>query len=817
MLKKLILLFILLFFLASFAAVGAALYAYQYFTRDLPTFASIEDYQPPAVTQVYSEGGTLVGEFFKEKRYPVVLDQVPVHVRNAFLAAEDSAFYTHPGIDLFSIVRAAVKNLQTGSVKQGASTITQQVIKNLLLSREKKYERKIKEAILAYRLEERLSKDQILELYLNQIYFGNGAYGIRAAAEIYYKQQVGDLTIAQAAMLAGLPKAPSRYSPVKSFKLAKKRQRYVISQMRKAGFITDDEAKDAIQEEIKVFDHDVKTIYRAPYYVSEVRRRFEERWPDLDLDLDGYQIHTALDLDAYVFAQEAIRQNLRDVDKRIGWRGPLKNYENVSLNEFRSLFNAEEPELMTNTVYPAYVLARSAASGKVTVDVAGKEFVLDSKSLGWARRFVDQDDRVRWIKPLEQINKGDVIEVSFSGPSSGQAKPGVLLPVALGEKFVVKLDQTPEIESALVLLDPHTGKVPAIIGGYDYKHSQFNRATQGLRQPGSAFKPIVYLTAIDSFGFTPATTVYDEPRAFKVGDDYWTPANYDKNFLGPITLRTALQKSRNLISADIISRIGVDSVIQYARKLGITTKLGRNLSLSLGSSEVTPLEITRAYGVFAAKGVLFDSVFITRVIDRHGNKIYDAEDEALIRAKEVISEASAFVMAYMMKGVVQYGTGWKVKELGRPVAGKTGTSNDQMDAWFVGYTPEWACGIWTGFDKKKTIGSKETGGKVSAPAWLNFMASFLEKQDKEKLGELNKELIEDAERLGIEFTEPEKVEPLDFGVPDGVEPYWIDKTTGRMAIAGEDGSFLEYFLDGTQPEEAEDYNEKVDYWDDPLL
>ncbi|MCB0334973.1 MAG: hypothetical protein KDD62_01665, partial [Bdellovibrionales bacterium] len=394
---------------------------------------------------------------------------------------------------------------------------------------------------------------------------------------------------------------------------------------------------------------------------------------------------------------------------------------------------------------------------------------------------------------------------------------GVIVPEKISEKPEIELSQTPDLESALVLVDPHSGKVPVVIGGYDYQHSQFNRATQGLRQPGSSFKPIVYLTAIDQFGYTPATTVYDEPRAFKVGESYWKPANYDMNFLGPITLRTALQKSRNLISADIISRIGPDAVIQYARKLGVTSKLGRNLSLSLGSSEVTPLEITRAYGVFAAKGVLFDSVFITRVYDRRGKKIFDFEDEKLIKAKEVISEASAFVMAYMMKGVVQNGTGWKIKALKRPVAGKTGTSNDQMDAWFVGYTPEWACGIWTGFDKKKTIGRGETGGKVSAPAWLHFMASFLEEQDQNKLGQLNKDLQEDAERLGVEYQPPEKIEPLDFSVPDGVEPFWIDKTTGRKAKAGATGAFLEYFLDGTQPEEAEDYLGKVDYFEDPFL
>ncbi|MCB0339999.1 MAG: hypothetical protein KDD53_10360, partial [Bdellovibrionales bacterium] len=343
-------------------------------------------------------------------------------------------------------------------------------------------------------------------------------------------------------------------------------------------------------------------------------------------------------------------------------------------------------------------------------------------------------------------------------------------------------------------------EVVAMRGGYDYdfQRSVLNRVTQSRRQPGSAFKPVVYLAAIDSFGYTPSTIVYDERRTFRIGDQVWTPGNFDSKFLGPITLRTALQRSRNLVSADIISRIGVDAAINYARKLGIESPLGRNLSLSLGSSEVTLLELARAYGVFAARGVLFQSVFASKIVDRDGITTYDYNDHIFEAGKQAINANSAFIMAYMMKGVVEHGTGYRVRPLGRPTAGKTGTSNDQMDAWFIGYTPEWVCGVWTGFDLKKKIGEKETGGAVSAPTWLYAMQEFYEYEDKIKVERLAAESALEAQRLGIE-SEPVKLEPLDFTVPEGVDPFWVDKDSGAPAEAGSPNAIYEYFIRGTEP------------------
>jgi penicillin-binding protein 1A len=365
----------------------------------------------------------------------------------------------------------------------------------------------------------------------------------------------------------------------------------------------------------------------------------------------------------------------------------------------------------------------------------------------------------------------------------------------------VMLDQTPEIEGAIVLIDPRNGEVRAMAGGYDYNQSQFNRATQSLRQPGSTFKPVLYLAAIDKYNYTPSTIMMDQARTFRVGDTFWTPANFDEKFLGPITLRTALEKSRNLVSADIVSRIGVDAAIAYARLLGIKSPLGRNLSLSLGSSEVTPLELTRAYSVFPAKGVLFDSVFVEKMKDRFGQILYDSDAETASKARQVISDNSAFVMANMMKGVVDHGTGYRIKELGRPVAGKTGTSNDQMDTWFIGYTPTWVCGVWVGFDQKKQIGPKETGGVVAAPIWLYFMKDFLERSSAATIDGLEREAKSEAEKLGIVYVAPKITEQLDFSVPEGIEPFWINKSTGARLAQGSSGAFLEYFIKGTAPDE----------------
>lgn len=827
MLRKIFYFFLIVFILGAVAAAGVGTWGYYYLTRDLPKLTRIEDYRPPLVSTVYAADGTLIAEFYKERRYPLKIADVPVLIRNCFIAAEDASFYTHKGIDPISILRAAWKNFESGQTKQGASTITQQVVKNLLLSPERSLERKAKEAILSYQLETRFSKDEILEIYLNQNFFGNTAYGLRAAAKLYFHKEPAELTVAEGAMLAGLLQAPSAYSPLSNMPAAKTRQRYVLGQMVRAGFITQEQADQAQAEELEVFRASTRNIFGAPYYVGEVRRLLGEssQWREFDIDTAGLEIHTAVDLMADKFGTAALRRGLREVDKRRGWRGVLGNIAGADSEEFLKKYGSEIPkELESNTVYPALVTAIAPDRSSVTVRLREFTANLRAQEMAWARRKLDSRDRASGTQPEREIKVGDVVEVSLEPTKSEVVtgtpviRSGVPEPLDLSNGAVkVLLDQTPEVEGGIVILDPHTGKVVAAVGGYSYQRSQFNRATQALRQPGSSFKPAIYLAAVDGFGYTPSTLVSDRPRSFRVGDQVWAPANYDRKFMGDITLRVALELSRNLVSADVISRIGIDPVIKYARLLGITSPMGRNLSISLGSSEVTMVEITRAYGVFAAKGVLFDSLFINKILDRNGIELYNADNERLQRAKQAINENSAFIMANMMKGVVERGTGYRLRELKRPVAGKTGTSNNQMDTWFVGYTPSWAAGVWVGFDVKRSIGNRETGGRVAAPIWLDVMHDYLNYLDEINYARAVEEAKEEAQRLGIEFTPPEPLTPLDFSVPEGVEPFWVDKRTGLLADSGDPNAIFEYFVRGTEPRRGAGTEDTKAYLDSPEL
>lgn len=819
-----------LFLSGALVAVAAGLFlvwGYHYISRDLPKLSTIDDYQPSAVSSILSADGRLVGEFHEERgrRYPAALGEIPEIVRNAFLAAEDASFYRHPGIDIFSIVRAFVSNVKSGTIQQGGSTITQQVVKNLLLTREKKLTRKIKEALLSYRLEKRLSKDDILEIYLNEIYLGNNAYGVKAAARAYFNKELEQLSLAEAALLAALPKAPARLSPLSNMKAARQRQRYVLRQMVQAGFVSSAEATAAAKEDLTVQRSRLKNILHGPYYVTELRRIFSERWPELSLDTDGLQIYTALDIAADQVAQQMLRRGVRLVDKRRGWRGPIRSYRD---SDAVKLYSQEFSEAIPTSLareeqYPALITEIARSAGLATVRLGDYHGLVDLRKAGWAKKRIANDDRVSFIDPAQSIKIGDVVEVSIAarGPDASQVDLGGQFDdVSIAEDGEVKdlvLDQTPELEGALVLLNPYSGEVVSAVGGYDFQRSQFNRVTQSLRQPGSAFKPIVYVAAVDKFRYTAATIVNDSPRTLRVGNDIWTPGNFDSKFLGPITLRSALEKSRNLVSVDIVARIGIDAPISYARRLGIESKIGRNPSIALGSSEVTLLELTRAFGVFAAKGVLVPTVFVTKILDRNGKVVYDSKDQRLNAARQVIPESAAFIMAHMMKGVVERGTATRVRAIGRPVAGKTGTSNEEMDAWFIGFTPEWACGVWVGFDTKRRIGHRETGGVAAAPIWLNFMKEFLDSRDLQQHQELVEQAKAEAARLGIQYVSPEKLQPADFTVPEGVDPYWVDRYSGLLSEAGAPGAVYEYFIRGTEPARRAEEKDPVSYLESPYL
>ncbi len=824
MFRLFVIISLLLGILGAVAGGLFGVWGYFYITRDLPQISSIQDFRPPAVSQVFARDGTLIAEFFYERRYPVKMSEVPAVVRQAFLAAEDASFYSHPGIDFMSILRALRENLKEGQAKQGGSTITQQVVKNLLLTPEKTLARKIKEAILSYRLEQGLTKDEIFEIYLNQIFFGNTAYGVKAAVRSYYRKELSEVTLAEAAYLAGLPKAPSRFSPLQNPDRARKRQLYVLGQMVKARFISEEQAREAKREDVKFYPAITHNIYRAPYFVAEVRRVLAEQWRALNPDQDGLVIHTTVDVDAYDMAERAMRVGLRAVDKRRGWRGSqvIEGGDRLSTEEFEQRFKPRTfAEMPVDEPYPAMV--ESVKGRTVEVRLKGEVKSFDLKDSGWASRRLAKDQQVTNVPIEKSLKVGDIIEVSR----------GVLEETTKGKETTsdlsrsfLRLDQTPDIEGAITLIDPLSGEVYVTIGGYDYGRSVFNRATQALRQPGSSFKPIVYLAAVDGFQYTPSTLVDARatnpdgtPRVFVVGkDQYWSPQNYGGDQAGVVTLRSALERSLNLVSADIVSRIGVDAVIKYAKLLGIESRLGRNLSISLGSSEVTPLEITRAYGPFAAKGVLCESIFINKIENRFGEVIFDANQDRLQRAKQVISEQSAFIMANMMKGVVQSGTATRVKALGRPIAGKTGTTNDQMDVWFIGYTPHWVAGVWVGFDQKTNIGRKETGGGTAAPIWIDFMGNFLNAHDRIEYAALEAESKAEAERLGIEFVPPEPLTPLDFSVPEGVDPYLVVKATGERALESGPGVIQEYFIRGTEPKQrAAEENTLESYIDSPYL
>ena len=747
--------------IATATGLAVGLYFYYRLTRDLPQIERLEDYVPKAVTLVYAADGTVVGEFYDERRFPVEFSDIPQIVRDGFLAAEDASFYQHPGIDFVSIARAFWINLQAKSTKQGASTITQQVVKSLLLSREKTYERKAKEAILSYRLEQALTKDEIFSIYLNEIYLGSTAYGVKAAARVHFHKELKDLSIAEAAYLAGLPQKPSYLAKLKHRDEALRRQRYVLEQMERNGFISAEQHEEALGVELKIHPANNQRIQAAPYFVSHVHKLLEDQLGSALTSPGGFEVYTTLDLKAYDIAERALRRGLRAVDKRRGWRGPLARIEKGEISDLLDNQALESRGgLEEGKIYRA--LVKQVRRNVLDVQVGDYQGEVDLKKASWAKKLLGKKDRSRQIVLSRHIRVGDIVEVSYRRDLNRKEQ--------IENKDTVlrfELDQTPEVEGAFAVQNALTGEVKALVGGYDFKRSEFNRATQGLRQPGSSFKPFIYQAAIDFLDMTPASLVPDSPLSLVAGNgDIWSPSNYDHKFLGPITLRTALQRSRNVVSAYLLSKMGPDRVVQVARKAGISTPIPRELSISLGTAEVKLLEMVRSYGAYAAGGWLSDSLIVTSVRDRKGEEVYRQRP----RQEQIMSEETAFIMANMMKGVVERGTAQIVKKLGKPVAGKTGTTNDQMDAWFLGYTPEWVGGAWVGFDVKRMIGRYETGGKAAAPIFLYFMEEFLA-----------------------------ETPALDFDIPDGVIPVLVNASTGRLAESGDSGGFVEYFKTGTEP------------------
>ena len=751
--------------------------AYFYLSESLPRVDTLADYRPPIITRVLSDEGEVIAELFEERRIVVPVSRMPKQLIQAFVAAEDSNFFKHKGIDIVSIFRAALRNIEAGGIVQGGSTITQQVAKSLLLTPERKFKRKFKEAILAYRMEKRLSKEEILYLYLNQIFLGHGAYGVQAAAENYFDKDVDQLTLAECSMLAGLPKAPSRYSPYSHYDRAKERQVYVLGRMVNEGFITQEEADQAKAQELEVRPRINQHINDAAYFTEQVRRYLEDTYGKDLLYHGGLEVQTSMNLKMQLAAQAAVQANLRDHDKRQGYRGPLA-----------VLSVEEEAEFLRQQI-------ESFAEQPPKVDdiVEGVVSGADQKSL--RVRIADREGRIelasaKWAGPPKLVAR---TSAATGNASSGSTRlpAGSKLRVRIAsmpEKgaWQLTLEQEPEAQGALLAMDPHNGQIKVMVGGYDFRTSQFNRVLQARRLPGSAMKPLIYAAALDK-GYTPATVILDTPLIFKerleTGEiKEWKPKNYSKRFYGPVPFRTALAKSYNVITIKILEDIGVRYAANYARKLGIESHLDEDLTLGLGSSALTPMELARSYAVLANGGVRVLPTYINKILDRDG-KVIESNDPAdfpggpqagqkLIgqSRNRVISPETAYLTTNLLESVVQQGTGWRAKTLKRPVAGKTGTTNDLKDAWFIGYTQQLLAATWVGYDQERPLGKRETGSQAAAPAWVAFM-------------------LKATEGMPIE----------QFPVPDNIEFRPIDPMTGLLAPEDSPEIVIEAFAPNTSP------------------
>ena len=725
--KKLLILLILLFVVGAFTGLAGLVGLYYWASSDLPSFRKITDYRPPLVTTIYTRDNTVLGYLYSEKRFLVTLSEMPPYLPKAFLAAEDSTFYQHEGVDISAIFRAMIKNLQRGGIKQGGSTITQQIIKRLLLSSEKSYKRKIREAILAYRLEKYLTKDEILTIYLNQIYLGSRAYGVEAAARTYFGVHVAQLTIAQSALLAGLPQAPTRYSPFRDFESAKNRQKYVLGRMLVQGWITQAQYDAAVAEPLVFKSMPDPSWEVAPFYLEEVRRELIDRFGEDQVYNGGLHVYTAVDLKHQEAAERALREGLVASERRRGYKPTLEKLEKDKYADFFEHSNVPESLLTPGRWVKALVMEVSAQG--VVVRFGDKMGLISANELNWAKGRVEAGDLI-WASILATPDKNAPADEPAPGktsPEATAAKPGRKgkaqepAPVAPSRsthamwKLAMQLE--PRIEGAIVSMDPRTGEVLACVGGFSFEKSQFNRATQSFRQPGSSFKPIVYSAAMDN-GLTPATIVEDAPFSYRDpwSGQVWSPGNYEGDYGGPMTIRAALAKSKNLVTVRVAQQVGMKKVVERALALGLRGEFVPYLPVSLGAVAVNLLDMIRAYSAFARDGSIINPRFILDVKSPWGEDVFNNKPEV----KQVISPQTAYIMDCLLKEVVRAGTGSGAKVLGRPLAGKTGTTNDFQDAWFMGFSPYLLTGCYIGFDQPKTMGKGETGSRAALPIWLSY-------------------------------------------------------------------------------------------------
>jgi penicillin-binding protein 1A len=689
-------------------AAGVAALTVVLLWPNLPSLAVLTDYRPKIPLRVYSAEGELIGEFGEEKRAVVKIQEVPQVLKAAVLAAEDDRFYQHGGVDYMGIVRAAVSNLRGGRAREGASTITMQVARTFFLTREKTLARKLSEVLLSFKIEANLTKDQILELYLNQIFLGNRAYGFASAASVYFGKNLGELTVGEAAMLAGLPQAPSRQNPFANPKRAQERQQYVLRRMHDVGWLSAEQYKKALADPLRLNPSQRETFaFRADYIAEMARAAVFEQYGE-PAYVSGIRVHTTVSRAHQEAANAGLRVGVLEYDRRHGYRGPeaqvdLPNEAGSELDE--AVEEALQERETVGELVPAMVLE---ASAREVVAVLRRGDVV--KVSGDGLKFVSRALSER--NPDRAIRRGAIIRLQA------------------GEKGAWSIVQLPRVEAALVALDPHNGKIHALAGGFDFNANKFNHATQAWRQPGSSFKPFIYSAALEK-GFTPATVLNDAPfviEAAKTGGQLWEPKNYDGKYEGPMRLRTALAKSKNMVSIRLLQAIGPHYAQDYVQRFGFDPKMHpAYLTLALGAGATTPLQMSAAYAVFANGGYRVKPWFITRIEDNRGEVLYQAKPEvAGVDAERVLDERNAFIMTTLMKDVVRYGTAARAMALGRhDLAGKTGTTNDHIDAWFAGFQEKLVAIAWIGFDTPANLGTNETGGVAALPIWTTYMAKAL--------------------------------------------------------------------------------------------
>ncbi len=792
------------------AGAGFVYYLFERISKEVPEITRVSDYHPLGVTQILSiENGQskLMAEFYKEKRYLTPYDQIPEKLIHAFISAEDSTFFEHQGVNFIAIARAAIANFLAGQVVQGGSTITQQIAKSLYLSPDRNIIRKIRELFVSFQLEKTLSKEEILYLYLNQIYLGSGAYGVQAAAKTYFHKNVNEITLAEMALIAGLPTAPGKFSPLLNPKKAKERQLYVLKRMRENRFINELEQKKAANEKVRIYVNDGTEQKLAPHFVEYLRRYLSQKYGEKALYEEGMTVVVPAAVKYFEYASSALESGLEELDQQKGYRGPVRNIPFAEQDQFKE----DQKKELTKTLFPYRYLVED---GSLDLELALREYdptyektivrkkfkalitqVIPDKKIAYAHIGLTQVyipfDQLEWAIPENKRNKknpnqfaevlkeGDVVWVKVLSRGS--------------EGLKARLIQIPEIQGALYSVDVQTGQILAMVGGYDFLTSEFNRAVQAKRQVGSTFKPIIYATALEK-GFTPASIVVDSPVVFEDAENgTWRPENYEEKFYGDTTFRQALINSRNIPTIKIVQDLRVSTVIESAKRFGLEGPFNQDLSISLGSANASLQDMVHAFTSFPMQGKRFYPVNFEKILDRDGRVLETRSDQTSLKIADVpesektkptpsgsaaafaptdpslrLDPRVAYVMTHLMKEVVQFGTAARANVIGKPIAGKTGTTQDSRDGWFIGFSPRVVTGVWVGYDDQRTMGHGMTGANTALPIWTRYMQNVLRDYQSD-----------------------------DFTIPEGITFVSIDSKTGKRSENAR--SIKEAFIIGTEP------------------